>query len=74
MNSAGLIGFEELPREIRGQLDSITELWKRQLGEGSSGCICTVPSRCTPFGRNGVIWIWRLRCVFHYSDFRKAMC
>ena len=32
MNSAGLIGFEELPREIRGQLDSITELWKRQLG------------------------------------------
>lgn len=29
MNSAGLIGFEELPREIRGQLDGITERWKR---------------------------------------------
>ena len=32
MNSAGLIGFEKLPREIRGQLDGITERWKRQLG------------------------------------------
>ena len=32
MNSARLIGFEKLPREIRGQLDGITERWKRQLG------------------------------------------
>lgn len=29
MNSAGLIGFEKLPREIRGQLDGITGRWKR---------------------------------------------
>ena len=29
MNSAGLIGFEKLPWEIRGQLDGITERWKR---------------------------------------------
>ena len=29
MNSAGLIGFEKLPREIRGPLDGITERWKR---------------------------------------------
>lgn len=31
MNSTRLIGFEELPQEIRGQLDGITERWKRQL-------------------------------------------
>ena len=29
MNSTRLIGFEELPQEIRGQLDGITERWKR---------------------------------------------
>ena len=53
MNSARLIGFEELPQEILGRLDGITELWKRQLEERLVGLIITAPSCCAPFGRNG---------------------
>ena len=119
MNSAGLIGFEELPREIRVQLDGITERWKRQLGarliglylHGSialhafrpesgdldlvavvrdslrteeklalaresialDGKPCPIEiSAVTLY--NAQNWKNSGSCVFHYSEFRKAMC
>jgi|GEM_PF-6641428 len=58
MNSAGLIGFEELPWEIRGQLD---------------GKPCPIEiSAVTLY--NAQNWKNPGSCVFHYSEFRKAMC
>ncbi len=58
MNSAGLIGFEKLPREIRGQLD---------------GKPCPIEiSSVTLY--NAQNWKNLGSCVFHYSEFRKAMC
>ena len=58
MNSAGLIGFEKLPREIRRQLD---------------GKPCPIEiSAVTLY--NAQNWKNPGSCVFHYSEFRKAMC
>ena len=55
MNSAGLIGFEELPREIRGQLD---------------GKPCPIEiSAVTLY--NAQNWKNPGSCVFHDSDFWK---
>ena len=53
MNSARLIGFEKLPREIRGQLD---------------GKPCPIEiSAVTLY--NAQNWKNPGSCVFHYSDF-----
>lgn len=58
MNSAGLIGFEKLLREIRGQMD---------------GKPCPIEiSAVTLY--NAQNWKDPGSCVFHYSEFRKAMC
>ena len=70
MNSARLIGFEELPQEILGRLDGITELWKRQLEERLVGLIITAPSCCVPFGRKGVIW--RPWCAIRCAEEKLA--
>lgn len=84
MNSAGLIGFEKLPREIRGQLDGITERWKQQLGARLIGLYlhdsialdgkpCPIEISAVPL-YNAQNWKNPGSCVFHYSEFRKAMC
>ena len=58
MNSAGLIGFEEMPREIRGPLDG-----KSCPIEISAVTLCNAQNWKNPGS-----------CVFHYSEFQKAMC